>query len=88
MPANPPIPEEDFVRLRIRLGQLRAARGLTYDALAAQAGINRSNLVALETGKPRNGRPAQGSLAVWRRIASALGVPFAELMAALDSSDG
>lgn len=84
MPANPPIPEEEFVRLRIRLGQLRAERGLTYDALAAQAGISRSNLVALETGKPRNGKPVQGSLAIWFRIASALGVPFSELTRALD----
>lgn len=84
MPSNPPIPEEDFVRLRVRLGQLRADRGLTYDALAAQAEVNRSNLVSLETGKPRNGKPVQGSLAVWRRIAAALGVPFSELMKALD----
>ena len=84
MPSNPLIPEEDFVRLRVRLGQLREERGLTYDALAAEAGINRSNLVALETGKPRNGKPAQGSLATWRRIATALGVPFGELMSALD----
>jgi DNA-binding XRE family transcriptional regulator len=84
VPTNPPIPEEDFVRLRVRLGQLRAERGLTYDALAAQAGVNRSNLVALETGKPRNGKPVQGSLAVWRRIASALGVRFSELMQTLD----
>lgn len=84
MPTNPPIPEEDFVRLRVRLGQLRAERELTYDTLAAEAGINRSNLVALETGKPRNGKPVQGSLAVWHRIAGALGVPFSELMRALD----
>ena len=84
MPTNPPIPEVDFVRLRVRLGQLRAERGMTYDTLAAQAGINRSNLVALETGKPRNGKPIQGSLAVWHRIAEALEVPFSDLMRALD----
>jgi DNA-binding XRE family transcriptional regulator len=57
---------------------------MTYDTLAANAGINRSNLVALETGKPRNGKPVQGSLAVWLRIANALGVPFGELMGELD----
>ena len=84
MPTNPPIPEAEFIRLRVRLGQLRAERGLTYDALAAQAGISRSNLVALETGKPRNGKPVQGSLAVWLRIARGLGVPFSDLMRSLD----
>ena len=72
------------MRLRVRLGQLRAERGMTYDTLAAEAEISRSNLVALETGKPRNGKPAQGSLAVWRRVASALGVTFSELMRSLD----
>ena len=84
MRANPPIPEETFVRLRVRLGQLRAERGWTYDTLAAEAGVNRSNLVALETGAPRNGKPVQGSLAVWRRIAIALDVPFGDLMGTLD----
>jgi DNA-binding XRE family transcriptional regulator len=57
---------------------------MTYDTLAAEAGINRSNLVALETGKPRNGKPVQGSLAVWHRIAGALGVSFSDLMGSLD----
>ena len=84
MPTNAPISEEEFVRLRVRLGKLRAERGWTYDTLAAEAGVSRSNLVALETGKPRNGKPAQGSLAVWHRIAAALAVPFSELMRELD----
>lgn len=85
MPANPPIiPEEDFVRLRVRLGQLRAERRLTYDALAAQAGISRSTLIALETGTPRNGIPVQGSLAAWHRIAGALDIPLSELTRSLD----
>jgi transcriptional regulator with XRE-family HTH domain len=85
VPTNLPIPEDEFVRLRIRLGKLRRERGFTYDVLAAQAEISRSNLVALETGKVRsNGKPAQGSLAVWHRLARALGVPFSELMRELD----
>lgn len=87
MPANPPaIPEEDFARLRLRLGQLRAERGLTYHDLAAQAGISRSMLVALETGTPRTrgGRRVQGSLAAWHRIAGALGVPLSDMLGSLD----
>ena len=87
MPANPPtIPEEDFTRLRLRLSKLRAERGLTYHDLAAQAEVSRSMLIALETGTPRAGseRRVQGSLAVWHRIASALGVPLGDLLAVLD----
>lgn len=85
MPRNPPtIPDEVFVRLRVRLGQLRVERGLTYDTLAANAGISRSILVALETGTPRDGRTTQGSLAVWYRLAVALDVPLAELFGSLD----
>lgn len=87
MPANPPaIPEEDFARLRLRLSQLRAERGLTYHDLAAEAGISRSMLIALETGTPRAGsqRRVQGSLAVWHRIAGALGVSLRDLLGVLD----
>lgn len=87
MPANSPtIPEEDFARLRLRLSQLRAERGMTYHDLAAQAGISRSMLIALETGTPRAGtdRRVQGSLAVWHRIAAALGVPLSGLLGVLD----
>lgn len=43
-------------------------------------------LIALETGTPRAGsdRRVQGSLAVWHRIAGALGVPLSDLLHALD----
>ena len=80
------IPEEDFARLRLHLSQLRAERGLTYYDLAAQAEVSRSLLIALETGTPRaqGGRRVQGSLAVWHRIASALGVPLSDLLRTLD----
>ena len=85
MPLNPPaVPEDDFIRLRVKLGQLRAERGFTYDTLAAEAGISRSILVALETGKARNGRPVQASLAVWWRIAKALDLSLAELLSVID----
>lgn len=80
------IPEEDFARLRLHLSQLRAERGLTYYDLAAQAEVSRSLLIALETGTPRaqGWRRVQGSLAVWHRIASALGVPLSDLLRTLD----
>ena len=53
MSANPPtIPEEDFARLRLRLSQLHAERGLTYHDLAAQAEVSRSMLIALRRGRP------------------------------------
>src|SRR4051812_4681571 len=88
MLANPPvIPDVDFARLRLRLSQLRAERGLTYHDLAAQAGTSRSMLVALESGTPRAGseRRVQGSLAAWHRTADALGVRLSDLLTALDS---
>ncbi len=87
MPVSPPmIPEEDFARLRLRLSQLRAERGLTYHDLAAQSDVSRSLLIALETGTPRakDGRRVQGSLAVWHRIARALSVPLSDLLSTLD----
>jgi len=85
VPANEPIPEDDFRRLRDRLAQLRAARGLSYQELADVAQISESNLYALETGKARRGgKPVQGSLAVWRKIATALAIPFSDLMRELD----
>lgn len=84
MPVQPRIPAEKFRSLRIRASQLRKERGLTLDALAAEAGMSRRNLTALLNGEERNGVPMQGTLAVWYRISEALGISFSELMTELD----
>lgn len=84
MSFQPRIPEDKFLALRVRASQLRKERGLTLDALAAEAGMSRRNLTALLNGEERNGVPMQGTLAVWFRISKALGIPMGELMRELD----
>ena len=51
----------------------RDARGLTQDALSAQAGISKAYLCQIETGK------RQGAIKTLRAIARALDVPLDEL---------
>lgn len=86
----PPAPNDspNFEALRLRLSELRAERGLTYDQLAELSGVSRATLVTIETGSSRSRRPdspsSRGSLETWWRVARALGVPLAELLAALD----
>jgi putative transcriptional regulator len=69
--------EPNHEALRLELGRLRAAHGLTYDALAERTGLSRTVLINLEHGTTR------GSLATWHRVAHALDAPFGELMAHL-----
>ena len=57
------------------LASLRHTRGLTQDALAKHAAVPRSTITNLESG---DGNP---SLAVLVKVAGALGVPIAELLA-------
>lgn len=87
MPSDGPIPEPDLAALRLHLAQLRRERGMSYDALAAAAGVGRATLVALESGKPRIGpgrdpnKPAtSGTLVTWYRIAVALEVDLGDLL--------
>jgi len=51
----------------------REQRGLTQDALSAQAGISKAYLCQIETGK------RQGALKTLRAISRVLGVPLGEL---------
>ena len=69
-------PERAGLHLARNLISLRHARTLTQDALAAAAGLPRSTIANLESGE------ANPSLAVLVKIASALGVPIDELLAA------
>lgn len=88
MPRRDPLAEPNFEALRLMLSKVRHERALTYDELSARTGITRSTLIALETGSRRPDRPdkpnTRGSLESWWRIARALDVDLAELLAALD----
>lgn len=87
MRSDGPIPEPDLAALRVHLAQLRRSRGMSYDALAAAAGVGRATLVALESGKPRigpgrdpNRAATSGTLITWYRIAMALEVDLGDLL--------
>jgi len=54
---------------------------MTYENLAEASGLSRTACVNLETGV-RN-----GSINAWFALSKALDVPFAELMATLDTTD-
>jgi transcriptional regulator with XRE-family HTH domain len=55
--------------------RFRKARGLTYDALAKRSSISKGMLVEIEKGR------ANPSIAILCRLANALGVSLAELLA-------
>lgn len=61
--------------LAVRLGRLRAERGLTLDALAERAGVSRSMISLIERGK------SSPTAAVLDRLAAGLGVTIASLFA-------
>ena len=65
-------------RIGRTIRRLREARGLTQDALAANARISQTYLSFLEKGVRRN-----PSVGVARRLAKALGVPITELLGGL-----
>ncbi|MFF1485381.1 helix-turn-helix transcriptional regulator, partial [Streptomyces sp. NPDC058319] len=44
-------PDPDFDALRLELARLRAARGWTYDELAARSGLARRTLIEIEQGR-------------------------------------
>jgi transcriptional regulator with XRE-family HTH domain len=69
-------PERAGSYLARNLISLRHARTLTQEALAAASGLPRSTIANLESGE------ANPSLVVLVKVASALGVPIDELLAA------
>ncbi len=58
-----------------RVRQLREAKGLTQEALAAKSGLHRVYLAQLEIGRNQNPQ-----LETLQRLAKALGVSLAELL--------
>ena len=78
MPIATQPEDPDLGRLAARLKELRAEHGVTYEQLAEASGLSRRGVIALEQGE------RSGNLRSWYRVAAALGVPFSELMAALD----
>lgn len=82
--------EPDFDALRLRLAQLRHAKGFSYNDLAARSGVGRSTLEALESGRSRrnpNRASTRGTLETWYRIAVALEVDLGDLVRALYGDD-
>jgi len=69
----------NYAALRLELSRRRAELGLTYEELAEASGLSRTGVINLELGN-RN-----GSLAAWFAVATALGLPFSDLMASLET---
>lgn len=70
-------PDPDFEALRFELARLRAARGWSYDELAARSGLARRTLIEIEQGR------AIGTLKSWHALAHALSTSLDELFGAL-----
>ncbi|KJK34724.1 transcriptional regulator [Streptomyces variegatus] len=70
-------PDPDFEALRLELARLRAARGWTYDELAARSGLARRTLIEIEQGR------TIGTLKTWHALAHALNTPLDELFGAV-----
>ncbi|PSM39921.1 XRE family transcriptional regulator [Streptomyces dioscori] len=66
-------PDPNFEALRLELARLRAARGWSYDELAARSGLARRTLIEIEQGR------TIGTLKTWHALAHALNAPFVEL---------
>lgn len=58
-----------------RLAELRARRGMSFDALSREAGVSKGTLVKIEQGR------ANPSISTLCRLASAFGVSVAEIVA-------
>ncbi|MGW3911973.1 helix-turn-helix transcriptional regulator [Streptomyces sp. NPDC005070] len=71
MTIFPPDPNLDA--LRLELARLRAARGWSYDELAARSGLARRTLIEIEQGR------TIGTLKTWHALAHALSTPVEEL---------
>ncbi|WP_069770979.1 helix-turn-helix transcriptional regulator [Streptomyces sp. LUP30] len=70
-------PDPDLDALRLELARLRAARGWSYDELAARSGLARRTVIEIEQGR------TVGTLKTWHALAHTLGTPFDELFATL-----
>ncbi|WP_405669575.1 helix-turn-helix transcriptional regulator [Streptomyces sp. NBC_01530] len=70
-------PDPDLDALRLGLARLRAARGWTYDELAAHSGLARRTVIEIEQGR------TIGTLRTWHALAHALGTPLDELFGTL-----
>jgi putative transcriptional regulator len=70
-------PDPDLDALRLELARLRAARGWSYDELAARSGLARRTVIEIEQGR------TVGTLKTWHALAHAFDTPFDELFAPL-----
>lgn len=70
-------PDPDLDALRRQLAHLRAARGWTYDELAARSGLARRTLIDIEQGR------TTGSLKTWHALAHTLNTPLEDLLGTL-----
>ncbi|MDX3315168.1 helix-turn-helix transcriptional regulator [Streptomyces sp. ME08-AFT2] len=70
-------PDPDLDALRLELARLRAARGWTYDELAARTGLARRTLIEIEQGR------TVGTLKTWHALSHALDTPLDVLFANL-----
>jgi transcriptional regulator with XRE-family HTH domain len=68
--------------IQSRLGAARRARGLSFDQLAAVAGVSKGMLVQIEQGK------ANPSIAILCRVASALQLSVADLILSREAAEG
>ena len=69
-----PQSEANFIALRHALSHRRAELGVTYEALAAKAGLSRTGVINVEVGN------RSGSLTTRFALARALDLPFDQLM--------
>ncbi|MET9792793.1 MULTISPECIES: helix-turn-helix transcriptional regulator [Streptomyces] len=70
-------PDPDFEALRLELARLRAARGWSYDELAARSGLARRTLIEIEQGR------TIGTLKTWHALAHTLSTPLDEFFSTL-----
>lgn len=73
-------PDPLEARIATRLGQLRAARGLSLDQLAERSGISRATLSRLERGE------ASPTAAMLGRLCAAHGLTLSRLMAEVEEA--
>jgi transcriptional regulator with XRE-family HTH domain len=66
-------PDPNLDALRLELARLRAARGWSYDELAARSGLARRTLIEIEQGR------TIGTLKTWHALAHALSTPVEDL---------
>ena len=78
---NPP-PPFDVSRIRAKARQAKADQELSIQDLVMRSGLSRTAVLDMLNGR---GRVATGRVDSWWALAWALGLPFGELMGALDA---